>query len=664
MASGIIEPSQSGGSQEQEQQKQQQQQQGNMQRNKLVHRLLQHGSNLPAFLNDLITTQAVVVAGTEAAGFLLEQGDEPGSMRLKTIAHIRPDNSAPDVREQALRAFQEIVTPCIEQQKNGAILIEGTEGGGEPQFCLVTRLLNEGQMVACSAVITRCRNQDAAQQRLMSMELVAGYFDLYMMRRKLEQNAEIARRNQDVLQYGSSVATAEGFESAAMNLCNELATRTGAARVSIGWVKGDKIKLKAISHTEQFDRKQELSVMIEKVMEECWDQEDNVIFDPEGISSQNVSREAQQLARMNGGETVMSLPLRNRGEIVGVMTLEYARDKKLLPHDATALAVSVELLAPQLFDRYQNDRWWITKTGIAIVDTYKLAVGPKHALAKLIIAAVISLVVFVFVYKPMYHVTAPFEFDVIHKRVISAPYQGVIETVFKKPGDPVKAGEPLLQLKTFDLQLEQNKAMKDYAAKMAEAQADLNPPPGQGPPKEAESQAAMREAEADLAEANHDQYQIDQATIKSPIDGVVLSGDLEEKQDATVKIGDPLMEVGKPDDLRAVIAVDEKDIQMVELDRKGQIATSALPNSHSDVIIDSIEPKAVPKEGSNSFNVHAKFVNPPSSDWRPGMQGEAKIDTVPKPLIWWGTHRLVDWLRLQVVDVTRAILPVSGSRII
>jgi hypothetical protein len=87
---------------------------------------------------------------------------------------------------------------------------------------------------------------------------------------------------------------------------------------------------------------------------------------------------------------------------------------------------------------------------------------------------------------------------------------------------------------------------------------------------------------------------------------------------------------------------------MVELDRHGQIATSALPNMHSDVIIDSIEPKAVPKEGSNSFNVHAKFVNPPETDWRPGMQGEAKIDTVPKPLIWWGTHRLMDWLRLKM----------------
>src|SRR6185295_10908223 len=164
-------------------------------------------------------------------------GDGDNSIHLKAIAHIRPDNSPQEVRQQALQAFQEIVAPCLEQGQNGAILIEGTEGVGEPQFCLVTLLRNEGNVVACSAVITRCRNQDAAKQRLMSMELVAGYFDLFTLRRKSEQFREVAQRNQDVLQYGSSVGTAEGFESGAMNLCNELATRTSAARVSLGWVR-------------------------------------------------------------------------------------------------------------------------------------------------------------------------------------------------------------------------------------------------------------------------------------------------------------------------------------------------------------------------------------------------------------------------------------------
>ena len=62
MASGIVESSSQGSS------SQEQQQQG-AGRSKLVQRLLGASNNLPQFLNDLLQTMAVVVAGTEAAGF-------------------------------------------------------------------------------------------------------------------------------------------------------------------------------------------------------------------------------------------------------------------------------------------------------------------------------------------------------------------------------------------------------------------------------------------------------------------------------------------------------------------------------------------------------------------------------------------------------------------
>ena len=47
--------------------------------------------DLPMFLTDLIDTQATTVAGTEAAGFLIERGQDGKNFRL--MAHLRPDNS-------------------------------------------------------------------------------------------------------------------------------------------------------------------------------------------------------------------------------------------------------------------------------------------------------------------------------------------------------------------------------------------------------------------------------------------------------------------------------------------------------------------------------------------------------------------------------------------
>src|SRR3712207_252068 len=166
-------------------------------RSQLVQRLLDSSSNLPAFVNDLLTTQAVTVAGTEAAGFLLERG-ENNSVGLRPIAHIRPDNSSPETRAAAIAAFTDLIKPCIQQNRDGAIEFGPAVDGDEAQFCLVTLLRNEGEVVAASAVITRCLNVERARQRLMSMQLVAGYFELFTLRRNADQARSIAQSHQHV----------------------------------------------------------------------------------------------------------------------------------------------------------------------------------------------------------------------------------------------------------------------------------------------------------------------------------------------------------------------------------------------------------------------------------------------------------------------------------
>jgi hypothetical protein len=62
---------------------------------------------------------------------------------------------------------------------------------------------------------------------------------------------------------------------------------------------------------------------------------------------------------------VLTLPLRRRAEVVGAVTLEFPPTHKLIAAGRDRLAVAVDLLAPQLYDRYQNDRWLITKAGLS-----------------------------------------------------------------------------------------------------------------------------------------------------------------------------------------------------------------------------------------------------------------------------------------------------------
>jgi multidrug resistance efflux pump len=635
VASGIVEPQNSETSL--------QTQQGAA-RSRLVQKLLTASDSLPQFIEDLLKTQAVVVAGTEAAAFLVEKSPDQKEPSLRSIAHIRADNSSPETRAAAIAAFQQIIKPCLEQGKDGAIELQTGEVGVEPQFCLVTLLRREGEVIAITAVITRCMNTERAQQRLTSMLLVAGYFDLYTLRRQSEQSQIVAQSHQHVLQLATAVATAEGFESAAMNLCNELATRTGSTRVALGWLKGDDIQVKALSHTEQFDKRQELIKTLESTMEECIDQEEPVHFDPQGGGTENVSRAAQELARSEGGNVVLTLPLRRRAEVVGAVTLEFPPTHKLSQQASTGLSVAVDLLAPQLYDRYQNDRWLITKIGLSAEELGKKIVGPQHTLAKSLAILGLAAFIFICVYSPMYHVSAPFEFDATDKRKLEVPFEGQIDEVFVLPGDLVKQGQELLTMKTYDLKLELNEANDGMQKAAAEYRKDKSDG------KEAEADQAQNMMDEAHAKAQWYQDQIDRGVIRAPFDGIILSGDLTQERNATKKQGEELFTIAampSASGLRAKLAISERDVQDLKEGLKGELATTALPTEKFPFTINRIEPLGEAKDGDNTFTVYG-HLDKTSPTWRPGMAGEARVAIQRRPLIWIWTHKFVDYVRFKL----------------
>lgn len=638
MASGTMESSSQGS----ESSANQPQNAGVPVRSQMVQRLLDASASLPAFIHDILTQQAVMVAATEAAAFLVEKNGD--TQTLRNIAHIRPDNAAQDVRQAALEAFQDLVRPCLAQNKEGLIELGNPGEGGEPQFCLVTPLRSDGETVAVTAVITRCMNVERAKQRLMSMQLVAGYFDLYTLRRNNDQSRVIAQSHQNVLQLANAVANTTGFQQACLNLCNELAGRTQATRVSLGWVKNHRIRVQALSHTEEFDKKQDLIIQIEAAMEECLDQEQLVQFSTDGTSTQNVTRNAQALSRQQGGNTVLSLPMRRKEEIIGVVSLEFLPGVKISPSMAQGLAVAVDLLSPQLYDRFINDRWLVTKAGISARETAKMVVGPRHMLGKLIAIICLALIPFLFLYKPMYRVSAPFQFVPIEPRTIAMPFEEQIEKIHVKPGDRVEKGKVLVELRTYELKNRHAYAM----AQALEARQKANDFRNQG--KIAQANQEMQtyaKAQADIDLINK---QIEESKITAPFDGIILTGDIEDKKNQRVQKGAELLTMAAEGGLHAEIKVADSDIMRMKepkadgVRQSGEVATNSDPRDRRKITIERVNPLALTEDGQNVYKVYAKLEDPDPS-WKPGMVGEARIDVEPKPIIYIWTHKLTDFVR-------------------
>jgi hypothetical protein len=119
-----------------------------------------------------------------------------------------------------------------------------------------------------------------------------------------------------------------------------------------------------------------------------------------------------------------------------------------------------------------------------------------------------------------------------------------------------------------------------------------------------------------------------------------------------------LLQVAPLADMVIVARVSDKDISLIRGEGEGgattgEIATKANPGAAYPFVIERIVPLAQPKDGKNSFEVRGKLtIDDPGTlkrleaGVRPGMEGIAKFNTGRHSLMWIGTRRIRDQLRL------------------
>jgi multidrug efflux pump subunit AcrA (membrane-fusion protein) len=142
------------------------------------------------------------------------------------------------------------------------------------------------------------------------------------------------------------------------------------------------------------------------------------------------------------------------------------------------------------------------------------------------------------------------------------------------------------------------------------------------------------------------QWRISQATLKSPIDGIMVEGDLKERLGAPVREGEVLFRIARIDRLYVEAEANERDIDDVLGAVDGEIAFVSQPKEKFPISIDRVEPSAVTKTSENVFLIRTAFLENPESWFRPGMSGVAKLNAGKRSLFYIFTHRTVDFLRM------------------
>ncbi len=428
------------------------------------------------------------------------------------------------------------------------------------------------------------------------------------------------------------------FLAAAMVVCNELASRYGADRVSLGWLSGNYIKLKATNHTGKINRKMELSRLLEAAMEESIEQDDEIVW-PGTATAAAIERDHERYARKAGVTHVASVPLRLDSSPVAAITVE--RVQPFEQSDLEAMRLTADLCVRRLVDLHDRDRWFGARWASALKKGLGKVIGFEHTWVKVGALATMGVLAFLIFYPWPYKVKASFILQPAQVFHLPAPFDGYIESVTVRAGDTVKKDEALVTMDTAELGLnraELSATIQRFVSEAQLARSEATP---------AEMHIAIAQAEETKSALQKVQYNLERASVRAPEDGVVLEGEIEDRIGSPVTRGEALLKLSQLKGMFAELRIPEADATRVAAGSEGEVAFESRPEVHFPIEVTQIEPLAVPEEKGTLLIARTRFNSDAPEWWRPGMTGTARIDCGTRSPLWIVTHRAIDYLRMR-----------------
>jgi len=568
-----------------------------------------------------------------------------GEERAVPPADNTPIEFAPDARSAAAATIESGQSRAfaIEKKKSALYGVDPGEGG----ILAIPLVGHEGKPAAAITMLIEPRSKQAVQSTLAMAEVLAGYVSGHAARQQLRRTQTAGFALDLATRLIGSLNTAPNFKGASLQLVNDLAKQFKADRAALGWVKTDAVHVVAMSDTEHFDRRMEMVKRLEAAMDECLDQEQPVVFpappeQADALLAQAITHAHRDLASGASAARICSVPLRDAERVQGVVTLEFTGDAPIDLGAVELLQAAMDLLAPVVALRRTADRNAALRAGDDLKRAGAWALGAKHTVWKMVGVAVLAAFLFVTFFTTTYRVGSDATLQPRTKQVISVPFDGLIREVPDaiEAGAMVRAGDLLVQMDTAELEL----AAQEEEQKIAKAQKSLSAARAENKPHE----ALKADSEIAIARAALEgiRSRILRSRVVAPIDGQIIAGRLRDRVGSSVKTGDKLFEIAPLGDLLVVARVDERDVALIAPGSAGRLSTRSHPGDLFDLKVESIVPLAQAEEGKNLFEVRAALASPPPSWMRPGMEGIARLDAGNRSLLYIGTRRILDAVRL------------------
>ncbi len=425
-----------------------------------------------------------------------------------------------------------------------------------------------------------------------------------------------------------------------ITLVNEIKAVTRCQQVALLLrnTTGRPPQLAALSDVEHFDHQSESAQIIEALVTGLHDEP--LFWHPDSgepaasASGAGVENTANLAAYCDafGHQSVGLLPLAGpAGVVFGWIVLGFS--------DAAVLSDSLQKQLGQLARLLAGHLEIVMKTQRSL---FRTALDNTRQLLRrrwLKILMIVVLAASLLLCLPMtYNISCTCQLQLTRRRFVAAPYEGLLEKTMVESGDVVQAGQVLarmdgrqlrMELSALSAQLDSERKRRDSAL----ARGNI-----------AESQIAGSEMSRLESEVQILSSRIDNTEIRSPLDGVVVSGDLDKAEGVPMQMGQTLFEVGPLEQMLVEVRIPEREIRCAEVGMTVDFEFDAFPFRTFTGTLQRIHPRAELIDNHSVFVAEFEIANP-DGRLRPGMVGRARIRGARFPLGWNLFHHAWDSAR-------------------
>lgn len=454
------------------------------------------------------------------------------------------------------------------------------------------------------------------------------------------ENSNTYSVTSQILEIIASIEKDKKFVSAVMTICNSIAMKYNCDMVSLGWLHKNRIRVVAMSHVDEFEKKKEIVQLLEGAMEEAFDQEYSLLL-PSPVNDQMITLLNEEYKTHQLLKSTCAIPIVGTDGFVSVLFIE-SQSREFTEVEVTEIRSICESIVPNLSTIKFYDRW----IGFIILDNIKRRLssllGFEHLWLKLVSGLAFVFLILALTVPLSYKVRSPMILKTDNIAYLTAPYEGYIDSVNVVVGDVVKKDQSLVTLDRKRMLLEESNLIAEKNRNKRELEKA----------RAAKQLADMRIADAEyrqsIAKLKIVKYRLNHSSLKSLWDGIVIEGDLKKRIGAPVKDGETLLKIGKIDEIYVEVKVDEKSINFIEIGGGGVMALASRPDYKLPIAIEAITPTATSEDKENRFTVKARIEGDVPEWFRPGMTGIAKVYAGKKTAWWIVTHKVVDIIKMKL----------------